>query len=423
MKPLMIDWKSKALEWDLEDPLASFRERFIHPPETIYLDGNSLGKLPHGVARDLEETIQKQWGQKLIRSWNDHWFGLSNRVSKKLAELLRVTPTELIVGESTSVRLFQIAQALAHTKCFPSRLVTDSLNFPTDSYILDAISKQTYDAPTVRVNYKDTLRADLNALKSKIDSHPGIYCLSLVSYQSGYAYPIKQLNRYAAANNSLIIWDLSHAVGVLDIDLKETETKAAIGCTYKYLNGGPGAPAFLYVDAHILKQIENPIAGWFGHARPFNFESEYQPASTIQKMAVGTPSILSLVALEKGLELTLEAGISKIRHKSVLQSTFLYELVTARLEPLGIAIESPPESDQRGSHISISHPEAWRITKALQKGTPSIIPDFRPDRFIRLGIAPLYTRFSDLLIVIDRLEYILSTKEYLQFTLEKPHVT
>ena len=261
----MNDWKSKALEWDLEDPLASFRERFIHPPETIYLDGNSLGKLPHGVARDLEETIQKQWGQKLIRSWNDHWFGLSNRVSKKLAELLRVTPTELIVGESTSVRLFQIAQALAHTKCFPSRLVTDSLNFPTDSYILDAISKQTYDAPTVRVNYKDTLRADLNALKSKIDSHPGIYCLSLVSYQSGYAYPIKQLNRYAAANNSLIIWDLSHAVGVLDIDLKETETKAAIGCTYKYLNGGPGAPAFLYVDAHILKQIENPIAGWFGH--------------------------------------------------------------------------------------------------------------------------------------------------------------
>lgn len=419
----MNDWKSKALELDREDPLASFRERFIHPPQTIYLDGNSLGKLPLGVAQDLEVTIQKHWGQNLVRSWNDNWFGLSERISKKLSDLLRVSPAELIVGESTSVRLFQIAQALVHTKCFPSRLVTDSLNFPTDSYILDAISKQTYDTPIVRVTYKDTLRADLKALKAKIDSHPGIYCLSLVSYQSGYAYPIKLLNRHAAANSSLIIWDLSHAVGILDIDLKETETKAAIGCTYKYLNGGPGAPAFLYVDAQILKQIENPIAGWFGHARPFNFESEYQPATTIQKMAVGTPSILSLVALEKGLEITLEAGISKIRYKSLLQSTFLHELVTARLEPLGIAIESPAESNQRGSHISISHPEAWRITQALQKGTPSIIPDFRPDRFIRFGIAPLYTRFLDLLIVIDRLEQILSTKEYLQFTLEKPKVT
>ena len=419
----MNDWKARALELDCEDPLASFRERFINPSGTIYLDGNSLGKLPLGVAQDLELTIQEEWGQNLVRSWNDHWFGLSERVSKKLADLLSVSSTELIIGESTSIRLFQIAQALVYSKCFPSRLVTDSLNFSTDNYILDAISKQVFNTPLDRVTYKETLRADLKELKFKIKTHPGIYCLSLVSYQSGYAYPIKQLNRYAALNNSLIIWDLSHAVGILDIDLKETETKVAIGCTYKYLNGGPGAPAFLYVDSDILTKIENPIAGWFGHACPFDFETDYQPAASIQKMAVGTPSILSLVALEKGVEITLEAGISNIRRKSVLQSSFLYELVKARIESFGIIIETPSESNQRGSHISISHPEAWRITQALQKGIPSIIPDFRPDRFIRFGIAPLYTRFSDLLILIDRLEHILSAKEYLKFSQEKPRVT
>lgn len=420
----MSNWEAQAIQKDASDPLASFYNRFSHNPNEIYLDGNSLGKLPLGVSDQLQEVITQQWGQNLIRSWNDHWLEATHRIGSKLAQLLGADPEEIIVGESTSVRLFQIAQALVNASLFPNRLLTDSFNFPTDYYIIDRISKQFFNQPAVSISYNDsTICADIALLEEAFQNQPGIYCLSLVTYKSGYTYPIKRLNEIAADNNSIIIWDLSHAVGVIDIDFKETKTKVAIGCTYKYLNGGPGAPAFLFVDRTLLNQLENPIAGWFGHARPFDFSSNFQAATGIQKMAIGTPSILSLVSLEKGLEITLEAGIASIRQKSEEQTQFLLDLLRTKLEPQGVKIESPSEPQQRGSHISISHPEAWRISKALQKGSPAIVPDYRPDHFIRLGIAPLYTRFKDLFDTAERLETIVSTQEYLKYSTEKPQVT
>lgn len=419
----MSDWKRRAQQLDEQDPLKGFRDRFLNRTDEIYLDGNSLGKLPLGVAEDIQEAVQDQWGHDLIRSWNNSWLSKTEQLNEKFAQLFNASSKEIIVGESTSVRLYQITQALVNAKRYPSRVVTDSLNFPTDVYILDSISRQAYGAPLTQIEYKEPIDPDLDQLQAKMQSEPGIYCLSLVTYKSGYAYPMLELNKFAEAHDSIILWDLSHAVGVLDIDFKATQTKIAFGCTYKYLNGGPGSPAFLYGATDLLEQIKNPMAGWFGHARPFDFGNTFEPAKGIQKMAIGTPSMLSLIALEKGLDITLEAGLKAIRKKSVAQTAFLWELVNSRLTSFGVEIESPESSDCRGSHLSISHSEAWRIAQALQKGTPAIIPDFRPDRFIRLGIAPLYTRFQDLLVTVDRLEVILDKKEYVMFSTKKPQVT
>jgi kynureninase len=419
----MSDWRHRAQQLDEQDPLKGFRDRFLNRTDEIYLDGNSLGKLPLGVAEEIQEAVQEQWGHNLIRSWNDSWLAKTEQLNEKFGQLLNASSKEIIVGESTSVRLYQITQALVNAKRYPPRLVTDSLNFPTDVYILDSISQQAYGVPLTQIEYKESIEPNLEQLQSKMQSEPGIYCLSLVTYKSGYAYPMLELNKFAEAHNSIILWDLSHAVGVLDIDFKATETKVAFGCTYKYLNGGPGSPAFLYMATDLLEQTENPIAGWFGHARPFDFGIRFEAAEGIQKMAIGTPSMLSLIALEKGLDITLEAGLKAIREKSTAQTAFLWELLHSRLASFGLEIESPESSDHRGAHLSVSHSEAWRIAQALQKGTPAIIPDFRPDRFIRLGIAPLYTRFQDLLITVDRLEAILEKKEYVMFSTKKPQVT
>lgn len=408
---------------DLADPLAAFRDYFYHPKDTIYLDGNSLGKLPLGTAESLQEVVLKQWGQNLIASWNKDWLALPHELAKQMSHLLNGLPEEIIIGESTSVRLFQITQALVNSQQFPKTLLTDQLNFPTDLYILDQIAMQSLGKKAVVISYQSELEADLEQLKDSLGKTPGIYCLSLVTYKSGFLYPMLELNRLAKESGSIIIWDLSHAVGVVDIDLKATETRVALGCTYKYLNGGPGAPAFLYVDKTLMSTLENPIAGWFGHAKPFDFSLEYEAHNTINKMAVGTPPILSLVALQKGLSICLAAGTKALQEKSRIQTQWLFEQIELRLIPYGVTLESPRDANQRGAHISIAHLEAWRITQALQAASPQIIPDYRPDKYIRLGLAPLYTRYSDLQTTVDILEDILKDKSYLNFSHQKATVT
>lgn len=421
-----MEEKKQILEWDNAGNWKEFYEAFSHNENEIYLDGNSLGKLPKKTKETLQNAIENQWGENLIRSWNVHWLDLPKRISKKLASLLGVKASELKLGESTSVNLYQIAFALLASGRFPKRFITDSLNFPTDIYILEGLSKIfNIPSPTV-VEYRSEVVADTAVLKEKIKNNSGIVCLSAVGYKSAWFYPMQELNAFAKEHQSLIIWDLSHAVGVLDMDLKNTQTQIAIGCTYKFLNGGPGAPAFLYVEKELQNALQNPIQGWFGHKNPFAFSLPYEAAEGIQRFEAGTPPVLSMIGIETGVDLTLAAGIKNIRKRSQDLTAYFIEKFKKELMPLGYELQSPEDPERRGSHITLSHPDSWRICKALLEGNEGgikIIPDFRPPNFIRFGIAPLYTRFSDLYTTVARLKEIVKKKEFEAYNHQKPTVT
>ena len=411
---------------DRKDPLAHFKKAFFHSENEIYLDGNSLGKLPLKVKEIMTTVMQNQWGKYLIRSWNEHWLDLPKGLATKIAQLLNAKAKEVLVGESTSVNLYKLAQALMQSGRYPKQFLTDSLNFPTDNYILEGISRENALAKPICIQYSSDLKADLNLLKDQISAYPGIVCLSLVSYKSAYYYPMKALNLHAKENNSIIIWDLSHAVGAVAFDLKETQTLAAIGCTYKYLNGGPGSPAFMYIEETLIPHLLSPIQGWFGHAKPFDFSQDYHPATGIEKFEAGTPKVLSLAAMEAGIDITLAAGIKNISAKSVTLTTALIEQIERELVPLGFKLESPREASERGSHVTISHQESWRICQCLLHGKEKrskIIPDFRPPNYIRLGIAPLYIGHEDLWLTVERLKEIVVDKEYENYSQNRPTVT
>ena len=418
--------KTLAIAKDRDDPLAHYNSLFAHNKNEIYLDGNSLGKLPLKTKTVISQLIEEQWGEKLIGSWNEHWLALPKRIAQKLALLLNAFPSEISVGESTSVNLYKLIHALVQSGQYPTNLLTDSLNFPTDNYILEGIAKQLNLAQPVCVEYVSDLNAELKLLKKQIQQTPGIVCLSLVSFKSAYRYPMRELNKFAAEHHSIIVWDLSHAVGAVNIDFKTTNTLAAIGCTYKYLNGGPGAPSFLYVSEKLISHLATPIQGWFGHRRPFDFSPTYEAAEGIDKFDAGTPAILSLAALETGLDITLEAGIQPIRVKSEALTSFLVALVQEELIPLGFRLESPIDTNQRGSHITISHQASWRICQCLLHGKEEgikIIPDFRPNKYIRLGIAPLYVGFEDIYWTVQRLKEIILENEIDNYDEQRPLVT
>ena len=421
----MIDLSNAKL-LDKKDVLSKFHSLFYHKKNEIYFDGNSLGKLPLKAQKTIEEAVQKQWGEGLIRSWNQYWLSLSSRISDKYSELLGAEKGEIIIGESTSVSLYQVTYALLKEGSFPKHLSTDILNFPTDLYVLEGLEK-SFGIPSLKIiSYKNEVEAEIEILKASIKNNPGIVCLSLVSYKSAYLYPMKQLNRWASKHHSIIVWDLSHAVGAVAIDLKETETMIALGCTYKYMNGGPGAPAFLYINEEWHSKLLNPIQGWFGHQRPFDFSKKYQAAKSIKRFASGTPAILSLLGMEAGIDITLEAGIKLLQEKSIQQSEAFIKEIIQQLVPLGFSIESPLDHRKRGSHVTISHYASWQICQALIAGNdehPKIIPDFRPPHFIRFGITPLYTRFEEIKTVIQVLKEIVERKLYLNFPLEKLEVT
>lgn len=411
---------------DQKDSLAEYKNHFTHTSNEIYMDGNSLGKLPKVAQKTLEETIQNQWGKRLIRSWNEVWLDLPLRLAKKYGQLLHVKENEIIIGESTSVRLYQILYALINADLFPKQLGSDQLNFPTDLYIMEGLVNHFSLAPTTLIDYEQEIVADVELLKKKLKLHPGIYCLSLVTYKSAFLYPMRELNLWAEKHNSIIVWDLSHAVGAVEIDLKKTKTKIALGCSYKYMCGGPGSPAFMYIAKKLQHHLFNPIRGWFGHQNPFTFESTYQPALGINRFASGTIPVLSMQAMEAGVDLILSAGMVNLYQKSIQLSKLFLNGVQERLIPLGFRIESPLPPNMRGSHLTLSHAASWQICQALIKGSsksPKIIPDFRPPHYVRFGIAPLYTSFEDIYRVIIRLEEIILTASYSKFDNKKPKVT
>lgn len=384
----------KAASLDESDPLRHHRDRYVHAdPDLIYLDGNSLGRLPVDTVEAVEDTIHDQWGNRLIRSWNDGWWDLQLRLGDKLAPLLGAQPGEVIISDSTSVNLYKLA--LAAVDAAPQtrdRIITDDLNFPSDVYVLGSVARRT--GRTLEVVESDGIHGPVERLTEVIDGRTALVSLSHTTFQSGYTYDLAEVTRLAHEAGATVLWDCSHSVGAVPIDFGSADVDLAVGCTYKYLNGGPGSPAFLYVRADLHDQLANPIAGWWSHREPFALDLEYRPTSGIRRFHTGTMPIVSLAAIEAGIDDVLDASIDAIRAKSIALTEYLFEECERSLQPLGFEIASPRDRNRRGSHVSVRHREAWPINLALIKDA-KVIPDFRAPDTIRLGLSPLYTRFVD----------------------------
>ncbi len=416
--------EAKAL--DQKDTLTKFRKDFLADEQTIYLDGNSLGKLPVKTRGIAEELIRKQWGERLIRSWNEHWLDLTKRLSGKIAKIVGAGEDEIFVGDSTSLNLFKLAHAALEFQSGKNEILTDDLNFPTDLYILQGLVQNNFKGHRInKIHSQDSMSIRQEQIKKNLNKNTALLTLSLVTYKSAFLHDMADVNEMAHQSGSLVLWDLSHAAGAVPVNLSKTKADLAVGCTYKYLNGGPGAPAFLYVRKDLQEKMQNPIWSWFGHAQPFQFEDQFTPAPGISKFAIGTPAILSLAAMEAGLDLVLEAGTENLREKSSQQTHFLWRMISSELTPFGFVLASPENSNERGSHISIQHENASQICQALTEpkyGSKTVIPDFRPPNNIRLGIAPLYTSYTDLFETVVRIKEIMDTKEYEHFEKEIKNV-
>ncbi len=390
--------RAEAERLDAEDPLAPFRERFvIDDPETIYLDGNSLGRLPLAT-RERLGALTTQWGSELVGGWHE-WIDLPERVGDLLATgVLGARPGEVIVADSTTVNLFKLAGAVLDTRA--GAIVTDAENFPTDRYVLDGLAR--LHGRELRVFEADPVDGPQpeDVERACAGTDVALVALSHVAYRSGALADIEQINRAAAP--APVLWDLSHSAGAVPTELGSRGVELAVGCTYKYLNAGPGAPAFLYVREELQQSLRTPIQGWFGQRDQFRMERPYDPAPGIRGFLAGTPPILALGAVEEGAKLAAEAGIGPLRDKTAALTELVVALHDERLAPLGFRLGSPRDPTCRGAHVSLAHDEAWPICRALIE-LAHVIPDFRGPDSIRLGVPPLYTRFVDVYEAVERL--------------------
>ncbi len=412
-----------ASELDALDPLAHFRERFVvNEPDLIYMDGNSLGRLPRATVARAEDLITRQWGTRLIRSWNEGWFNAPERVGAKIARLLGAHEDEVIVADSTSINLFKLLIAALRARQGRTRILTDDLNFPSDLYIIQGALDLLDKGHRLEIlPSSDGIHGPVAELQAALDERVALVVLSHTTFKSGYMYDLAAITAAAHAVGALVLWDFSHSVGSVPLDVQAAQVDLAIGCTYKYLNGGPGSPAFLYVRREWQERLRNPITGWMGQQDPFRFELTYQAAGHLRHFLTGTPPVISLVLIEPGVDLLLEVGLDKLRAKSEQQSEYLIRLWQELLEPLGFALNSPRDVQRRGSHISLGHSEGLRIDLALLDR--QILPDFRVPDNIRLGIAPLYISFHDIYVTMTRLQEIVQKKLYENYASEAPLVT
>ena len=424
---MTISWgafREEARSLDRADPLARFREEFVFDDEDlVYLDGNSLGRLPKRTADLVGRAVSTEWGARLVRGWNDGWVNAPLRVGDKLARLLGALPGEVAVSDGTSVNLFKLAVAALRARRGRHTIVTDALNFPSDLYVLEGAAALLESGHgVVVVPSRDGIAIDDVDLASAITEDTALVSLSHVAYKSGFLHDMAAVTACAHAAGALVLWDLSHSVGAVPIDLETSGADLAVGCTYKYLNGGPGAPAFLYVRRALQETLHNPIPGWFSRLEPFSFRAGYEPARDLSRFLVGTPPILSLVAAEAGVDLALEAGVGPAREKTVALGEFLVRLWKTLLEARGVTLRSPREAARRGAHVSFGHSEGLAIDRALIEEM-KVIPDLRPPDVIRFGLSPLTTRFSDLVEGVARLCRVLDDELWRRYAGSGPDVT
>jgi kynureninase len=413
-----------ARELDAEDPLAHFKNEFVvDDPTLIYLDGNSLGRLPKRTAERMRTVVEQEWGGRLIRAWGDGWFTAPQRIGGKVAQLIGAEAAEVLVTDSTSVNIFKLVIAALQARPGRHTIVTDDLNFPSDMYLLQGAAKLAGpDYKVMVVESADGLTVTEAQLDAVINADTALVCLTHTAFKSGFVYDMASITKRTHAAGALMLWDLCHSVGALPVSLNACDVDLAVGCTYKYLNGGPGSPAFLFVKQALQEEMQNPIWGWFGQKGQFDMTLTYQPAAGLNRFLAGTPTLLSLAAVETGVDILLEAGLDRLREKSVKQTEYMITLWEAELKPLGVTLNSPREAAIRGSHVSLGHPDGLRIDRALIEDM-NVIPDFRYPDNIRLGIAPLYTSFADLHEAVARLKRVLVEKLYERYPTERPDVT
>lgn len=409
-----------ADELDRQDLLAYMRDRFvIDDPDLIYLDGNSLGRLPKATAELAREIVQQQWGSRLIRGWNEGWLTAPQRVGAKIARLIGAQPDEVIVADSTSVNFFKLVVAALHYQQGRTHILTDNLNFPSDLYILQGVLDLLGSRHSLQVvPTPDGIHGPFVELQAQLGEQTALLTLSHTTYKTGYMYDMAAMTEAVHAVGAMVLWDLSHSVGSVPVNLNAAGADMAIGCSYKYLNGGPGAPAFLYIRRDLQDKLGNPLFGWMGHKDSFAFGPEYEPAPGLRHFLTGTPPIISLALIEAGVDILLEAGMERLRAKSVQQSEYLIELWKSELQPLGFRLNSPRDARARGSHVSLGHAEGARIEQTLVHEM-KVLPDFRPSDTIRLGIAPIYTTFREIHAGVMRLRQVVANRLYEKY----PHWT
>lgn len=397
----MTDFRARAAVLDAADPLAHWRDAFVLRDELVYLDGNSLGALPRATAARLAETVCQQWGEGLISSWLDaDWIGAPRRIGDKIASLLGASPGEIIAADSTSVNIFKALTAALSLRPDRRVILTETGNFPTDFYMMQGLA---------RLSGVKIVAVTPETLIDHIDAGVAVLLLTQVHYKTGAVHDMAALTRLAQAQGALVIWDLSHSAGAITVDLNAANADFAVGCGYKFLNGGPGAPGFLF--AAVRHHAATPaLTGWFGHAKPFAFEDNFDPAPGIDRFQCGTPPILGLAALESGVDLMAQVDSVARDAKTHALANLFIEAMATLCAAHGFALISPRDPARRGAHVSFAHREGYAMMQALK--ARDIIGDFRPPDIMRFGLTPLYLRFVDVVTAVETLDDICRSRAW-----------
>lgn len=393
--------RARCAALDTEDPLAALREEFALPEGVVYLDGNSLGALPKATPERIAELIEREWGEDLVTSWNKHgWIDMPRRVGDKIARLIGAGPGEVVVADSTSVNLFKVLAAALSLNPGRKVILSERENFPTDLYMAQGLIGLLGERHCLRL-------VEGEAIAGAIDMETAVVMLTHVNYRSGAMHDLAAVTAAARAKGALMLWDLAHSAGAVPVDLGAAGADFAVGCGYKFLNGGPGAPAFVWVAPRHQERFQQPLSGWLGHAEPFAFAPGYRPAPGIGRYVCGTPPVLSLAALEAGVDRLLGVAPAALREKSLRLGETFIAAVEQEAAGLGLSLLSPRAGERRGSQASFRHAEGWPVMQALI--ARGVIGDFRAPDILRFGFAPLYTRFVDAWDAAAALAEILKT--------------
>lgn len=388
--------------WDAADPLRQFRDEFELPQATVYLDGNSLGALPRTTRHRVAQVVSNEWGERLIRSWNEcKWIEAPQRVGDKIAKLIGADPGEVIVTDSTSVNLFKLISVALAARSERSIVLSEPGNFPTDLYMIEVAMRSAGRAVRLRLESAERI------LQS-IDGDTALVLLTHVHYKTAAMHDMRAITRRAHEMGALVLWDLSHSAGAVELDLNGCEADMAVGCGYKYLNGGPGAPAFLFLARRHQAAAMSPLSGWMGHAQPFDFADGYVPAAGVRRFLCGTPSIVGLLSLEASVDLFLRSSLADVIEKSRRLSSLFIDLAARLCPDARLSLVSPRDATRRGSHVSFAHPDGYAIMQALiERG---VIGDFRAPDILRFGFTPLYTRYVDVWHAVSALADVLGSE-------------